>query len=331
MVLNKCKKEFGEPAQNDTAYSLAESRKGLGELTPVLEDAHGNIIDGFHRRGETPSWHGIAVPQIDNPVKLEMARLAVNFARRKVSPEEITQRVTFLINAGVSPDEIAKKTGISKTTIYKYMPEEAKNKAFSELERKSAVARAEAKEEENVSEDTRFVPPAERTGNRKEQDKEHDRLQGALDIAAYPNCPVCLEEPNQIVEDLPHVKCGNGHEWNLKTGDLLGETKMTFPEDEEEEESESVEEEEILEENASETLEEDKEEEEPTREEAKTAPAPKPTKPVDYDSANKSCPICGGPVSPEKYERLKKKFGAKYPALFKKEFEIILSKPESEV
>jgi hypothetical protein len=116
-----------EEVEEETPYSLAASREGLGELSPVLKDVDGNVIDGFHRLGETPNWHSITVSTIDNPVKLELARLAVNFNRRKVSPEELSQRITFLVKSGLKPDEIAKQTGISKATIYKYMPQEYKD------------------------------------------------------------------------------------------------------------------------------------------------------------------------------------------------------------
>jgi hypothetical protein len=114
---------------DEAPYSLAASREGLGELSPVLKDAHGNVIDGFHRLGENANWHSIIVPTIDDPVKLELARLAVNYNRRKVAPEELTQRITFLVKAGLKPEEIAKQTGISLRTVYKYMPQELKEPA----------------------------------------------------------------------------------------------------------------------------------------------------------------------------------------------------------
>jgi predicted transcriptional regulator YheO len=108
-------------------YSLAESKAGLGELCPVLKDANGEIIDGFHRKGENASWREETLPWIDTPVKLELARLAVNFNRRRVTPQEISERITFLIKAGVKPDEIANQTGISKATVYRYMPQTFKS------------------------------------------------------------------------------------------------------------------------------------------------------------------------------------------------------------
>jgi hypothetical protein len=114
-------------ADEEAPYSLAASREGLGELSPVLKDVDGNVIDGFHRLGENAAWHTITVSTIDTPVKLELARLAVNFNRRKVSPEELSQRITFLVKSGLRPEEIAKQTGISIRTVQRYTPQELKN------------------------------------------------------------------------------------------------------------------------------------------------------------------------------------------------------------
>jgi len=35
-------------------YDLTKSSKALGKLYPILKDAHGNIIDGFHRKRVNP-------------------------------------------------------------------------------------------------------------------------------------------------------------------------------------------------------------------------------------------------------------------------------------
>jgi hypothetical protein len=111
-----------------------------------LKDAFGNIIDGFHRKGENASWHELAVPHIDTPIKLELARLAVNFARRRVPPEELKQRIKFLMENGLKPDEIVSKTGIGKTTIYKYAPQELKDKMKVETGKMGGLASGEARE-----------------------------------------------------------------------------------------------------------------------------------------------------------------------------------------
>ena len=128
--------------EEKASYSLASSKEGLGELVPVLVDKFGNIIDGFHRKGENANWREEVLPWIDTPEKLEAARLAVNFDRRQMAPEEIKERVTFLIGKGMRSEEISKLTGISKTTIYKYMPQDAKDPKRVEAGKASGEARS---------------------------------------------------------------------------------------------------------------------------------------------------------------------------------------------
>ena len=105
-------------------YDLKKSIEGLGKLNPILKDAHGNIIDGFHRQEVDPNWNAITIGEIDNPAKLELARLATNFCRRRMTSEEVRDKLTFLIGkCGLKAEEIAKVTGISERTIYRHIPE----------------------------------------------------------------------------------------------------------------------------------------------------------------------------------------------------------------
>ena len=135
-----------EPETED-GYDLKGSATGLGELAPILKDAKGNIIDGFHRKEADPNWTSVTVTSVDNPVKLELARLAVNFCRRRVPKMEMQERIAFLVGkAGLKPEEIAEKTGISKRTIYNYLPQELKNQTRVDIGRmggeSSAAVRA---------------------------------------------------------------------------------------------------------------------------------------------------------------------------------------------
>ena len=115
-------------SETEDGYDLKGSATGLGELAPILKDAQGNIIDGFHRKVADPNWISVTVASVDNPVKLELARLAVNFCRRRVPKMEMQERIAFLVGkAGLKPEEIAEKTGISKRTIYNYLPQGLKN------------------------------------------------------------------------------------------------------------------------------------------------------------------------------------------------------------
>jgi len=140
------RKKSNLPIKKD--YNLAESRKSLGELSPVIKDAHGNIIDGFHRLGENQSWFSITVPQIDTPVKLELARLTVNYVRRRVRPFELRLRIGFLIKTGgLTPREISEMTGISLRTINRYTPQRLKNQKLVEAGKKGAKAIAKKLED----------------------------------------------------------------------------------------------------------------------------------------------------------------------------------------
>jgi hypothetical protein len=323
-----------EPKESDMPYSLAASREGLGELSPVLKDAHGNIIDGFHRVGESAAWHSITVPHIDDPVKLELARLAVNFARRTVSSAELTQRITFLRKAGLSPDEISKKTGISKATIYRHTPQELKSEKAAKIsETRKTISEVSRYD---VSRDTSYLTP--------QDTEEHNRLIDALDVANYPNCPICLDVAVKINQALPWVKCARGHSWNLKTGshnkkglacdisashlEQCSRCHVSVSKDRLENgvcdicRQKDKRTKDALDAELSAALGQppapakDPEEYEPTRVEAKTAA---PTKPVDYDSQDITCPFCGGGCSPGKWERMKQRFGGKYPELFQEE------------
>ncbi len=116
-------------APEEPTYSLAASKEGLGELYPVIKDKYGNIIDGFHRKGENANWREETLQWIDTPEKLEAARLAVNFARRKMAPEELAERIAFLIKSGLKAEEIANLTGIHVRKIYRHMPQDLKDTA----------------------------------------------------------------------------------------------------------------------------------------------------------------------------------------------------------
>jgi hypothetical protein len=145
-------------------YDLNQSCNKLGKLVPILKDAHGNIIDGFHRIEVDPKWITVTIDTIDDPVKLELARLAVNFCRRNVGSDELKRRIGFLIEAGLKVEDIADKTGISKTTIYKYMPQQFKDPIQVEAGKKGAEIKQELYEckpthaEQTVK--TQDIPPS---------------------------------------------------------------------------------------------------------------------------------------------------------------------------
>jgi hypothetical protein len=111
----------------EPSFSLYKSCDALGKLTPILKDSKGNIIDGFHRHDLYPDWPAVVVQSVDDPVKLELARLAANYCRRIVEGEELSSHIGVLVKAGLKPEDIAEQTGISIRTIYNHMPQELKN------------------------------------------------------------------------------------------------------------------------------------------------------------------------------------------------------------
>ncbi len=288
----------------EEGYSLAASGEGLGELYPVLKDAHGNVIDGFHRLGEKPDWHTETRPQIDTPVKLQLAMLAANFNRRNMAPEEITQRITFLVKAGLKPEEIAKITGISERTIHKYTPQDLKDA--------KKIAAGQSPKQLQRDDSAALLQQTVTT----QDTEEHDLLVEALDTAKFPCCPRCQQQPASINQALPWVTDANGHSWNLKTGEvamLQYETCNSCHTSVDKSRLKDGVCDVCRERKAQITVPEPPlapETEPPTHEEAK------PSKPIDHESVGVSCPVCGVGMSRDKYERAKKKLGTKYPDLF---------------
>ena len=78
-----------------TAYSLASSKEGLGELVPVLVDKFHNIIDGFHRKGENANWREEVLDWIDTPEKLEAARLGSKLCQAPNGPRRNQRKNQF--------------------------------------------------------------------------------------------------------------------------------------------------------------------------------------------------------------------------------------------
>jgi hypothetical protein len=118
-------------------YALSKSLHGkLGQLVPCLQDAEGITIDGFHRLKINPKAWTVKNDQIKTPVDRALARMTVNFCRRHYSSEEMKNDIGLLIGSGLTVDQIVEITGISKSTIYNYMPPEKKDKALSEAQKK---------------------------------------------------------------------------------------------------------------------------------------------------------------------------------------------------
>lgn len=113
----------------DKEFDLAESKKKIGELVPVLLDAHGKTIDGFHRKEIDPNWHSITLENIKDETQLTIARLAVNVCRRKVPAQEKTMLLTEIAKLTKwTPKEIAENLGMSYQWVMKYLADEYKER-----------------------------------------------------------------------------------------------------------------------------------------------------------------------------------------------------------
>lgn len=120
----------------------------IGKLTPILLDAHGNIIDGFHRVKKDPKWkdYSVTCGQIDDPTKLALARLASNVCRRIVSSDEIQDAIRKLHKTkGWTPKQLAEMTGMGLTWAYAHWPNDIKDKTMQALRKgkKTSVSKNE--------------------------------------------------------------------------------------------------------------------------------------------------------------------------------------------
>jgi len=77
-------------------YDLQKSKKSVHELYPVLKDAHGNVIDGFHRLEADPNWKTETLEHIKTPAQLALARIISNTHRRSMSREERKLQIVAL-------------------------------------------------------------------------------------------------------------------------------------------------------------------------------------------------------------------------------------------
>jgi len=118
----------------DETYDLAETRRSVDELYPVLLDAEGNVIDGNHRLEVHPGWRTETLPNIKTRVQLWLARIVANSCRRVVSREEratqLTELARSLVEEGVERGDmvstIAGLTTFSERYVRELLPEEYK-------------------------------------------------------------------------------------------------------------------------------------------------------------------------------------------------------------
>jgi len=123
----------------EKAFSRKRSAQAIGQLYPILLSKDGQIIDGFHRKEEDPTWRTETLEHIDTEEKLLLARAAANWHRRIITWKEkrgwinglaqlyIDQglKVRGLSDRGSGPNEVVKRIidelGLSRGTVMKYL------------------------------------------------------------------------------------------------------------------------------------------------------------------------------------------------------------------
>jgi len=111
------------------------SAENVGKLYPVLEDSHGNVIDGQHRLEADEDWPKIRLENVKTEKERVIIRLIGNVCRRSVPAQEKTDMLdkigSILVEEGFKPGEIAEKitedTGMSYRWVVKYLPDKYKD------------------------------------------------------------------------------------------------------------------------------------------------------------------------------------------------------------
>ena len=132
-------------------YDLRESKRSTRELYPVLVDAYGNIVDGFHRLEADTDWERKTLEHIRTPAQLWLARIVANTHRRTVSREERAEQVTRLAEALVSEgvpraeivSTIAEHTTFSGRYIRGLLPDDYKMMSKARFAEPSSADEAE--------------------------------------------------------------------------------------------------------------------------------------------------------------------------------------------
>jgi len=114
--------------------TLETSYKKYGALYPVLIDAGGNVIDGFHRIKINPDWEKRKLDWVKTDVDRIKIGIVANFDRREITTEEIRNKLGELAElTGWDANRLAEELNRSYTWVMKYLPQKFKNQKMSEL------------------------------------------------------------------------------------------------------------------------------------------------------------------------------------------------------
>ena len=171
--------------ENEEKYDLAQSYRSIGALVPVIKDAYGNVIDGFHRLEVDSNWPSIKLEHIRSKVDLVIARLIVNVCRRRVPAEEKRELLGQIAElTGWSPKQIAEVLGMSERWVYKYLPEKYKRPEPEQL------------------------ASARRALNLKSEETQERKAEQAITVPASASVAPTLpsSQPKSLVEEPPLVR-----------------------------------------------------------------------------------------------------------------------------
>jgi len=180
-------------------YDLRKSKEEVGPLYPVLVDAEGRFIDGYHRMRVDSNWPIIRLDHIKTRTQLLMARLIANVHRRDVEAEEKTKLVSELAEVtGWTPEEIADRLGMSYTWIMKYLPDKYKSeiraeagKLGGETKAKRFATRCVAKlpKQPSAKSSPSDAQPEtqEKTGEKTDVSESHRPIEPEIELVYDPN------------------------------------------------------------------------------------------------------------------------------------------------
>jgi len=94
---------------------LERSEKTVGQLYPVLRDARGRVIDGYHRLDVNPEWKSVTLYNVKSEEDRLIVSAHVNLGRREISRDEKVRIVNDLAEIyyqqGLRPDVIKEVIG----------------------------------------------------------------------------------------------------------------------------------------------------------------------------------------------------------------------------
>ena len=152
--------------EHEEKYDLAQSYRSIGALVPVIKDAYGNVIDGFHRLEVDSNWPSIKLEHIRSKVDLVIARLIVNVCRRRVPAEEKRELLGQIAElTGWSPKQIAEVLGMSERWVYKYLPEKYKRPEPEQLASARRALNLKSEETQEQKTEQAITVPASASGS----------------------------------------------------------------------------------------------------------------------------------------------------------------------